>query len=96
MRVQWTATAVGHLESIHEYVAQTSPYYADLLRARIMGRVVQISAFPESGRTVPERERPDIREVIEPPYRIIYRVTTEVAFVLAVIHSRRADLGPLL
>ena len=40
--------------------------------------------FPESGRKVPERDDPEIREVIESPYRVVYRVragTVEIATV---------------
>ena len=36
---------------------------------------------------VPEYEAPDIREVIERPYRIIYRVKAERVEVLAVVHG---------
>jgi plasmid stabilization system protein ParE len=36
---------------------------------------------------VPEYGAPDIREVIERPYRIIYRIREEHIDVLAVVHS---------
>jgi plasmid stabilization system protein ParE len=36
---------------------------------------------------VPEYEVPDIREVIERPYRIIYRIKADQIDVLAVVHS---------
>lgn len=36
-------------------------------------RSLQIGRFPNAGRIVPELEHPEIREVIEPPYRIVYR-----------------------
>jgi plasmid stabilization system protein ParE len=95
VRVVWTLTALGHLESIHQFVARTSPAYAALLLDRILERGAQIGAFPHSGRVVPERQREDIREVFEPPYRLMYQVTADAVYVLAVIHGRRADLGEL-
>jgi hypothetical protein len=38
---------------------------------RITSRSKQIGQFPESGQMVPEYERPNVREVIEGPYRVI-------------------------
>ena len=52
---------------------------------RLTKRSEQIAAFPRSGRMVPEYEAPDIREVIERPYRIIYRIATRDPAVTAVI-----------
>jgi len=54
---------------------------------RLTKRSEQIATFPESGRMVPEYEAPDIREVIESPYRIIYRIKVDQIDVLAVVHG---------
>ena len=87
MRVHWTNKALDHLLAIHEYVAQNSEIYANRLVDRLTRRSEQIGLFPESGRMVPEYKREDIREVIERPYRIIYRVKEAQIDVLAVLHS---------
>jgi plasmid stabilization system protein ParE len=42
---------------------------------------------------VPEVQRAEIRELLEPPYRLIYRVQPEAIEVLAVLHSRQAFPG---
>ena len=54
---------------------------------RLTKRSEQIAVFPRSGRMVPEYEAPDIREVVEGPYRIIYRITTDQIDILAVVHG---------
>jgi toxin ParE1/3/4 len=87
VRVNWTNSALNHLLSIHDYAAQNSKVYADRLVDRITRRSEQIGVFPESGRTVPEYGREDIREVIERPYRIIYRIKEDQIDVLAVLHG---------
>ncbi len=87
MRVHWTNTAVDHLLAIHEYTAQNSEIYADRLMDRLTRRSEQIGRLPQSGRMVPEYKREDLREVIERPYRIIYRIKEEQIDVLAVVHS---------
>ena len=87
MRVHWTNRALDHLLAIHEYAAQNSKVYADRLVDRLTRRSEQVGLFPRSGRTVPEYSREDIREVIERPYRIIYRIKEDQVDVLAVLHS---------
>ena len=87
MRVHWTNTAIDHLLSIYEYVSHDSDVYADRLMDRLTRRSQQIGTFPRSGRSVPEYEAPDIREMIEGSYRIIYRIKEEQVDVLAVMHS---------
>ena len=54
---------------------------------RITQRSQQISTQPFSGRKVPEYEAEDIRELIEKPYRIIYRLEQGKIDILAVIHG---------
>jgi len=97
MKVFWTDAAVAQLEAIHDYVARTSPEYARRIVDRLTKRSAQISAFPFSGRMVPEYELNEVREVIEGSYRIIYLVKEEEGQVevLAVIHGSREELNPL-
>ena len=87
MKVYWTQTAIENLSAIYNYVAQTSPKYASRLVERITTRSEQITTFPLSGRTVPEFENQQIREVIAGSYRIIYYIKPEQIDILAVIHG---------
>jgi len=87
MRVHWTHTAIAHLLAIYEYIARDAPTYAQRIVDRLTRRSEQTAMFPQSGRIVPEYDAPDIREVIERPYRIIYRIRDDQIDVLAVVHS---------
>lgn len=89
MNVFWTDRAFDHLLQIREQLALTSEVYAERVVDRIVSRSKQLGAFPESGRRVPEYPRGDVRELIEPPYRVLYRVRAVQVDVLAVIHGRR-------
>lgn len=89
MRVHWTENAIGHLVNIYEYIAINSPIYGKRMVDRITRRSEQIAIHPLSGRKVPEYEAEDIRELIEMPYRIIYRIKPGQIDVLAVIHGAR-------
>jgi toxin ParE1/3/4 len=87
MRVHWTDNAVEHLVNICEYIASNSPTYAQNMVDKITRRSVQIAAQLLSGRKVAEYDAMDVRELIEPPYRIIYRIKQDQIDVLAVMHG---------
>lgn len=89
MKVHWTELAVEHLADINEYLARTSPGYATRTIDRLIRRSEQIAAFPSSGRIVPDFDSPHLREVIEGPYRIVYRIRDDRIDVIAVIHGSR-------
>ena len=87
MKVFWTDEALRHLDSIYRHIAGDAPTYAQRMVDKITRRSRQIGAFPQSGRMVPEYQDIEIREVVEPPYRIVYRVTPDQVDVLAVFHG---------
>lgn len=88
MKVLWTDEAQAHLDSIYQHIAADSPIYALRMVDKLTRRSQQIGDFPLSGRVVPEYEEYKVREVIEPPYRIIYRLAPDDRVdVLAVIHG---------
>lgn len=87
MKTNWTRTSVEHLVAIYEHIAQDAPLYAQRVVDRLTRRSEQIAKFPGSGRMVPEYDAPEIREVIEKPYRIIYRVRPDQIDVLAIVHG---------
>ena len=90
MKVYWTDEALKHLDNIYRYIAEDSPVYAVRMVDKITRRSQQIGGFPQSGRMVPEYQDIEIREVIEPPYRIVYRVTPNGVDVLAVFHGAQS------
>jgi toxin ParE1/3/4 len=87
VKVHWTNTALEHLMAIYEYIAHDSYLYAQRMIDKLTRRSEQIASFPLSGRMVPEYEAEDIREIIEKPYRIIYRIKATQIDILAVIHG---------
>lgn len=61
------------------------------MATRLFDRANLLAEYPAAGRRVPEYDHPEIRELIEPPHRIIYRYVegTPVVDVLAVVHGRQ-------
>jgi len=51
--------------------------------------VERLKVFPESGRAVPERAVPDIREIIVGRYRVVYRRKAGAVEVATVFRASR-------
>jgi toxin ParE1/3/4 len=79
----------GKSATIHKYIAQNSPAYANRTIGRLTARSKQIRVFPLSGRIVPEFDFGQIREVFEGPYRIIYHIRPDSIEVIGVVHMSR-------
>jgi plasmid stabilization system protein ParE len=89
MIVNWTDFAREKLYYIHETIAEKSTIAADKAIKKIINRSEQIGNFPQSGRKVPEYNLREIREVLDRPYQIIYRVMPEQIDILTVMHYRQ-------
>ena len=87
--IVWSPQAFRDIESIRAYIAEDSPRVAELVVGRIIQAVERLRIFPESGRKVPERNDPEIREVIESPYRVVYRVRTGTVEIATVFRASR-------
>ena len=89
MIVYWTPEARDRLHDIQAYIASEAPNAAKKVVERLIRRSEQLAVAPESGRHVPEYPHTDIRELLEKPYRIIYRISTNQIEVLSVMHYRQ-------
>jgi addiction module RelE/StbE family toxin len=84
--IRWTDQAIADLAAIRAFIEQDSPHYAALVVARLIRTVDRLKDFPKSGRVVPEFERRAVREIVERPYRIIYRLAREDEIQILTIH----------
>lgn len=90
--VQWTQTAADDLEPIIDYVADESISSAVHVFQKLRARAARPTSFPQRGRVVPELKAHGMltyRELIERPWRILYRIEADTVYVLAVIDARR-------
>jgi plasmid stabilization system protein ParE len=74
MTVVWSNRALRSLADIHTRIAVESTETANRTVDRLLRRGDQLGAFPNLGKTVDRYGRRGIRELVEPPYRIVYRV----------------------
>ena len=92
-RVLWTRAAQGDLEAIVDYIADREPLAALQVLARLQARAGKLATQPLRGRHVPELRDLGIdsyRQLIEAPWRIIYRPAAGRICVMAVFDARRA------
>jgi len=89
MKVHWTNRAKARLKLIHDFIAEDSPMTALKVVDRLTRRSQQLTELPNSGRQVPEYVRNDVRELLENPYRIIYKIKSDQIDVLTVMHYRQ-------
>lgn len=83
-------SAVRDLEDLRDwYAAQSAPEVGDRLVREIVQRLEQLAEFPDSGRVVPEFDTPWLRELVHPPFRIVYRVDSERVRIVRVWRSER-------
>ena len=59
------------------------------LVAEIFQRVDALIGHPHIGRIVPEFEQPFLRELIHPPFRIVYREDTKRVRIVRIWRSER-------
>lgn len=89
-RLRWTARAQRDLREIDAYIGRDSPEAARRWIERLRDRARRAALHPAAGRMVPERRRPDLREVFVAGYRIVYRVRAEGIDVLTVFEGHRS------
>jgi toxin ParE1/3/4 len=90
--VVWSNTAENDLKDIIEYITNDSPPNALKVFRSIRQKVLSLTTFPERGRIVAELRDQGImqyRELVIPPWRILYRISEKNVFVLSVLDSRR-------
>jgi|SRR5580692_6462595 toxin ParE1/3/4 len=72
-RIFWTPIAVQDLRDICDFISRDNLVAAPRLGKELIKQSEAMAAFPQSGRMVPEKKDPLIRETLVGSYRIIYR-----------------------
>jgi len=85
-------TAKNDLREIIKYISKNNPMNGLSILKRIEERISTLDHFPERGGYVPELLKnniKDYRQLIESPWRIIYKINNNIVNVLLLIDSRR-------
>ena len=91
-KIEWAEVAEKDLKGIVEYIAEDSPANALKILKKIKQKASSLYTLPERGRIVPELQDQGIllyRELIIPPWRIMYRISEMKVYVLSVLDARQ-------
>jgi plasmid stabilization system protein ParE len=89
--ITFAASAFDDLEGIRAwYRDQQVPDVGNKLLGEIVSQVERLADFPESGRIVPEFGIANLREIIHPPFRIVYRLDSHKIRIIRVWRSERS------
>ena len=90
MRVSFSDSALFDLEQIIQYYEDRQlSHIGQELVAGIINRVESLSDHPDIGRKVPEFDDQGIRELIQPPFRIVYVKEKSNIYIIRVWRSER-------
>lgn len=95
MRIEWSNEAEVAFDAVFERLQGYSDRAAMDFVRRVTARIEVLADHPRIGRIVPEYGIERFRELIEPPYRIMYQVFADRVEIATIRHSaehlRRAD-----
>lgn len=92
VQINWTHQSLIDLENIAEYISKDSKYYAKLQIIKIKNSVEILKFQMHVGKSVPEFERNDLKQLIQGRYRIIYKIINENRVDIITIHHGSRDL----
>ena len=89
MKVTWAPLAREQTADAFAFISAERPSAALRRFEEIVERAGSLSDFPDMGRMMPEAGRPEVREVVAEPYRLIYRRDPDEVIIIGVFHSRQ-------
>jgi plasmid stabilization system protein ParE len=86
-----TQQSQDDLRDIVVFIAQDDQDAARRFGNRLIDEALNLGAFPEMGRVVPEIGEPSVREITHGAYRIVYEIVREpmAIYVLRFWHAAR-------
>ena len=90
--VNVSKSAQNDLREIIKYIATNNPMNAQNVLNKIEAKINSLEQFPERGAYVPEllnHNIKDYRQLLEAPWRIIYKIDNDIVNILIIIDSRR-------
>jgi plasmid stabilization system protein ParE len=88
--IRFAESALADLESIRAwYAEQDVPEVGERLLGEIFSNIEVLADHPDMGRSVPEFDQAFLRELIRPPFRVVYRRDPKHVRVVRIWRSER-------
>ena len=88
-RLIWTPRCLDDLERLLAFIERDAPVAARRFGQQIVDRVELLQPNPHLGGVLPEDDTSTYRQLLLGNYRIIYRVSSDVIYLVAVHHAAR-------
>lgn len=90
MEIRFASSALDDLRAIQFYYREQGvPDVGQKLVTTIIQGLERLKVHPKSGRVVPEFEAEHIRELIQPPFRVVYLLHEHEIVLIRVWRSER-------
>lgn len=90
LQIIFSESAVTDLEEIREYyLEQQVPEVGDRFVREIIALIEELPSHPDRGRVVPEFNQSKLRELVHPPFRIVYRRDPQSLSIVRIWRSER-------
>jgi len=83
-QIRWTTEASDQLEAAVKHIQEDNPTAARNVAQAVIDRIERLAAFPGLGRP---GEVKGTRELVSPPYVVVYRSTEEIVEILHIWHG---------
>lgn len=89
MRIIWSPLSAARMTEISDYIAEDNLEASIIWVESIFNIIDRLKQYPDSGRIVPEINKPNIREMIHGNYRIIYKIHKDELHILTIRHFKQ-------
>jgi len=93
VQIKWLLSTKNDLKEIYDYISFDSKRYARLQVERIKNRTEILKSRIRIGKIVEEINDPEVREIVEGNYRIIYRIISKKELHIIMVHHGARDLS---
>ena len=95
LKISFTHSALSDLEAVLEFYNEKKiPHVGERLVQKVFKDIKLLSEQPDIGRRVPEFDLKYLRELIRPPFRIVYRRDIDKVRIVRVWRSERLLILP--
>ena len=88
--LSFAESSIADLEEVIAwFTEQAIPEAGRKLVEKVIVQTERLTLYPDSGRVVPEFAMKDLREIIHPPFRIVYRREKRKVLIVRIWRSER-------
>jgi toxin ParE1/3/4 len=93
--ITFATSALGDLQEIlHYYEEEKVPHVGVKLVNKVIEEIELLAEQPDMGRILPEFDLPFLRELVRPPFRIVYRRDRNKVRIVRIWRSERLMISP--